>query len=154
MKNIKDYLSQFTPSSLDRKSAKYYSEMQQLAYNLVRYLRMNEDIHEGSCQGNYNLTYLEENLTEEDYLFVLDKMLRRIPMGKVRDMINENWNSESKDILLSRQLEDYCSTELLDELSSRHNIKTSHMHGLGDKDEEIYTFIVDDNIGIGNPKRD
>lgn len=99
MLNIVNYFEQFIPS-LDRSNTKYYSEMQQLAYNLVKYLSMNEDKNEHSCQGNYNLTYLRENMIDDDFKMIANMFLRRIPMGEVRQMIKGYWSEEGANIVL------------------------------------------------------
>lgn len=132
MKSMQEYLSQFKPS-LDRSNAKYYSEMQSLAYNLVKYLRMNEDKNETSFQGNYNHTYLKENMTEEDYLFVLNKMLRSIPMYKVKDMIRETWSSSADTVLNDeRSIEDY---KFLQERYDKLKSKLESIQNIIDEEE-------------------
>ena len=78
--NIIDYLKQFKPS-LDRSDSKYYSEMQQLSYNLVKYLSMNNDKNEQNYQGNYNLTYISENMTPEDFEMITSAFMRNISLG-------------------------------------------------------------------------
>ncbi|HLO11316.1 MAG TPA: hypothetical protein VK190_03545 [Pseudoneobacillus sp.] len=138
MKNIFQYLAQFKPS-LNRDDAKYYSEMQVLAYNLVKYLKMNNAPGEDSCQGNYNMTYLEENMSKEDLKFVVDKMLRRIPIREVKEMMYAGWDKQTTDIIFSG-LTDCSTQELLDELKKRGDILFTRIFA---GKQQVFTFVVD-----------
>jgi len=100
MLDMVNYLKQFKPS-LDRTDSKYYSEMQQLSYNLIKYLNMNDNKNESSFQGNYNLTYLAENMTNEDFKTIANLFLRRISIGEVRVMIREYWSDQSANMVLN-----------------------------------------------------
>lgn len=135
MKNIKEYLSQFKPN-LDRENSKYYSEMQVLAYNLVKYLKMNDALGEDDCQGNYNLTYLEENMTKEDYMFIAERFLGRIAIYEVRNMLYAKWGKQTADLVFK----DFTPKQLIDELKRKDNVLFTRINA-GDKD--IYTFAVD-----------
>ena len=91
--NIIDYLCQHkAPTNRDHR--KYYQEIQQLAFNLVRYLKMNEDENEENLyQGNFNLTYLKENMAHEDFKMITRMFLKRIPIGEVKQMM-EDWEDK------------------------------------------------------------
>lgn len=97
------HFSKLEQPSLNRDSTKYYPEMQQLAYNLVRYLKMNEDKNEDSYQGNYNLTYLIENMSESDFDFVITKFLEQIPFKKLRELIKNNFSKDSYDLIFKQK---------------------------------------------------
>jgi hypothetical protein len=85
---ITEYFSQLKNPSISRKDDLYYLEMQQLAFNLVRYLRM--ETKNNSCQGNWNMTYLEENMSKDDYMFVARKFLGRMTATEWKDMIGNS----------------------------------------------------------------
>lgn len=95
----KKYISSLKKPSLDRVNEKYYDEMQHLAYNLVRFLRMNDDKKEHGCQGNYNFTYLKENMSEKDFVFVMLQFMRRVPIGELRSIIRDNFTDSSVELL-------------------------------------------------------
>ena len=103
--NIGRYLNKLDNVDLDRSKDKYYEEIQQLAYNLVRYLKMNDNPNEHSCQGNYNLTYLIENMTNENFEFIVIQFLKRISLGKLRNLINENFTSNGWKLIVSNEIE-------------------------------------------------
>ena len=97
------YLSKLPKPSLSRDGEKYYEEMQDLAYHLVYYVSMNDNPSEHPCQGNYNLTFLEENMTEKDYLFIVDKLMRRIPLCTLKEMYRSKWGDEISQYLLDEE---------------------------------------------------
>ncbi|WP_064199113.1 hypothetical protein [Brevibacillus brevis] len=91
MKLLKQIFKPKLPrTTLNRESEKYYSEMQKLARDLVSYLSMNEDPNEETFQGNWNLTFLEENMTEEEYEKIVFQMMCRIPLGRLIEIINKS----------------------------------------------------------------
>jgi hypothetical protein len=126
MLNMINYLQQFKPS-IDRGNSKYYSEMQQLAYNLVKYLSMNEDKNESNFQGNYNLTYLEENMTNEDFKMIANSFLRRIPIGEVKIMIKDYWPDQTANIVLNND----------EELVNKYNDLTIEYNELKEKYNDL-----------------
>lgn len=74
-RKIEEYFSKIEINpSLNRNRDKYYVEMQLLAFQLIRYLRMNDDENEHSNQGNWNWTYFKENLTSDDFQFLANKI--------------------------------------------------------------------------------
>lgn len=83
-----------------RNNSKYYHEMQQLALNLVHYFKMNDTPDEEKYQGNYNVTYLIENMTKENFYFIVSKFLRNIPLGDLKEIINKNFTIMKFDNLL------------------------------------------------------
>ena len=78
MESFKEFINSRPEPSMDRRNDKYYPEMQQLTYNLLRYLGMNEDPNEHPCQGNYNMTYLVENMTNEELYEFVGRFIRRL----------------------------------------------------------------------------
>lgn len=95
MENYKEFINSRSTPPLDRNKSKYYPEMQQLAYNLIRYLNMNNNPNENNpCQGNYNVTYLIENMSESEFHNIIRTLIRRIPLGKLKDLILDSINSE------------------------------------------------------------
>lgn len=113
------YQQKLSNPSLERKYTKYYEEMQQLAYNLVRYLKMNEIQEENAYQGNYNLTYLVENMTKDDFYFIVAKMLRKIPNKDLKELIINNFSKDSCQFLftlnnLNQHEEEYLKDILTD----------------------------------------
>ncbi|ATF13547.1 hypothetical protein A616_16655 [Brevibacillus brevis X23] len=77
-------------TTLNRENEKYHPEMQKLARDLVKYLSMNEDPNEETFQGNWNLTFLEENMTVEEYDKIVFQMMCRIPLGRLIEVINKS----------------------------------------------------------------
>lgn len=102
--NIVNYFKNLNKPPLDRSETKYYEEMQLLAYNLVKYLKMNEDNNEKPYQGNYNFTYLRENMTENDFEFIAIKFLKNIPLCKLKQLIKENFQEDHYDYLFKEEL--------------------------------------------------
>lgn len=93
------YVESLRPPGLDRAKEKHYDQVQRLAYDLVRYLRMNTAKGEHVNQGNWNTTYLIENMKPKDFEFVVAQLLKRIPIGQLRRMIDENFTGTSRDHL-------------------------------------------------------
>lgn len=97
---IQEYFKEFKPS-LDRSNSKYYEEMQILSHSLVKYLKMNNNPEEHPYQGDYNLTYLKENITDKDFDCIVEMMLKRIPLGRVAEII-KSFGDNSIDIILNQ----------------------------------------------------
>jgi hypothetical protein len=121
-----DYFKRLNTPLLNRDKNKYYPEIQQLAYNLVRYLKMNEDENEHSFQGNHNLTYLIENMTKSDFEFIVTKFLGRIPLNRLNELIKQDFSESSYKLLFEKdkkELETEISKiqEQLDKLKERLN---------------------------------
>lgn len=118
MKNFNEYIKQFNPC-LDRTNTKFYSEMQWLAYNLIKYLNMNGD-PDNTFQGNWNFTYLKENMTEDDFTDITRIFMSSIPLGRLKEMIDENFAKHFKEYLVNIQYK-----ELLDKYNRlKDSIKT------------------------------
>jgi len=94
-KKFEKYISNLRKPSLDRENSKYYEEIQRLAYELVKFLRMNEDKNEHNNQGNWNLTYLIENMKPKDFKYVTTSFMKRIPLNELKEMIEENFTEHS-----------------------------------------------------------
>lgn len=87
---IQDYYKRVNPPSCNRRQAeKYYIEMQLLAFKLSHYLNMNEDENEHVNQGNYNTTYLRENLSKKDFKFITKKFMEQLTGRELTELIKE-----------------------------------------------------------------
>jgi type III secretory pathway component EscV len=132
---------------LSRYGTKYYDEMQQLAYNLVRYLRMNDDFNEeNKYQGNFNFTYLQENMTEEDFLFLVEKFMRSTPLGKLKEILKgftedakKYLNQETKEERFKKMLikKDKQILKLITEIDEEERTSMS-LEEMREKLDEIY----------------
>lgn len=71
---IRDYFAKVESPTTNRngKNNKYYVEMQLMAFQLMRYLKMNNDPNEHSNQGNWNWTYFKENMADEDIQLLIE----------------------------------------------------------------------------------
>lgn len=94
-----NYIESLSPPGLDRKKERHYEKIQRLAYDLVRYMRMNTAKGEHVNQGNWNTTYLIENMKPKDFEFVVSQLLKRIPIGQLRTMLHDNFTTNAKDLI-------------------------------------------------------
>lgn len=93
---IESYFEKLPNPSLNRNGDRYYVEIQLLAFKLMRYLKMNNYNEEHSCQGNYNWTYFKENLSDEDWGFLVKKILGSMNTHDWEDAINY-WKNNRED---------------------------------------------------------
>lgn len=88
-KDFDKYLSTLKEPNVNRENAKYYSEVQRIAIELMHYLKMNDNKNEHVNQGNWNMTYFRENLKKEDFKFLTMLCMKRIPTDELRQLIRE-----------------------------------------------------------------
>src|SRR5690606_11737437 len=66
---------------------------------LIKYLKMNDDPNEQQFQGNYNFTYLKENMSEEDFLFLVTKFMMSTKLGDLKRIIDNEFTDSSIEFL-------------------------------------------------------
>lgn len=97
--DFEKYIKQLEPPGLDRSKSRHYQEVQRLSYSLVRYLRMNDDKNEHVNQGNWNLTYLIENMKQKDHYFITSQLMKRIPLNHLQKILDEDFTDSSRHYL-------------------------------------------------------
>lgn len=91
-KRFQKYIASLKEPSTDRTNSKYYEDIQRLAYELVRYLRMNDDKNEHVNQGNWNFTYLAENMKRKDLAYITAKLMKRFTSEELIALIKEHFS--------------------------------------------------------------
>lgn len=87
-REVNNYFKDLSNPPLNRNGTKYYIEMQLLAFQLLRYLKMNDDPNEHQFQGNYNWTYFKESMSEEDYQYLANKVTGSLNGEGWKEVIN------------------------------------------------------------------
>jgi hypothetical protein len=94
---LSNYFSKLKDPGYDRKNDLYYVEMQQLAFNLARYLKM--ETKDNVFQGNWNFTYLTENLSKEDYMLIARKFLGNLTAPQWKEIIQSSSFKDDKELI-------------------------------------------------------
>lgn len=89
----KEYLDQFNyirEKYKNRESNPYYQECQDVAYRLWKLIVSDEPIESTNWQyqQNYNMTYILENMRKEDVRTIVERILRRIPICEVLEILS------------------------------------------------------------------
>lgn len=95
-KEIVSYFKKLKNPCTNRKKDRYYIEMQMLSFQLLRYLRMNNDPNEHAFQGNWNWTYFKENVTEEDWQLLVNRILGGMNKPQWLNAV-EYWKNNRED---------------------------------------------------------
>jgi hypothetical protein len=100
---------------LDRENEKYYYEMKKLSGDLVHYLNMNENPNEEIYQGEYNLAYLQEHMSEEDFQKITLSFMKNISLGTLREYISNEFEDLAEMIFSDYLQNSHIEIRLKDE---------------------------------------